>query len=154
MNKKKTRKSSWEWYAVKLLYECIITGNPSPETIDENYSDTHKTYEESIILVKAQSFDQAYSIAEKKAKEQEIDYHNPYDEMVEWQFVEALDCFILIDEKLQSGTELYSRFLRVPKYVPREKVIDHYYPETVVENVVDHNFIFRNRNFNARPNSE
>jgi hypothetical protein len=152
--KKKTSTSSWEWYAVKLLYECIITGTPNPETIDENYTNTHKTYEESIMLVKAQSFDHAYSIAEKKAKGEEIDYVNQYDELVEWKFVEVLDCFILIDEKLQSGTELYSRFLRVPKDVSREKIISHYYPETVEENVVDQNFILRNRDFNTRPNSK
>jgi hypothetical protein len=154
MTEKKGRKSSWEWYAVKLLYECFIIGPPNPETIDENYSDTHKTYEESIILVKAQSFDQAYSIAEKKAKEGEFDYRNPYGEAVEWKYVDALDCFILIDEKLQSGTELYSRFLRVPKNITNEKVIAHHYLETVEENVVDQNFILRNMDFNARPNSE
>jgi hypothetical protein len=43
----------------KLLYECIIKGNPNPETIDKNYTNSRKTYEESIVLVKAQSFDHA-----------------------------------------------------------------------------------------------
>jgi len=146
----KTRKSSWEWYAVKLIYECIITGNPNPETIDENYYNTHKTYEESIMLVKAQSLEHAYSIAEKKAKDGEMDYLNPYEEQVEWKFVKVLDCFKLFDEKLQSGTELYSRFLRAPKDVPKENVISHYYPETVEEDEVDQNFILRNKDFNAR----
>lgn len=141
VQKKKARKPSWEWYAVKLLYECIITGNPNPETIDKNYTNTYKTYEESIMLVKAQSFEHAYSIAEKKAKDEEHHYLNPYEETVEWKYVDALDCFILIDEKLQTGTELYSRFLRVPKDVPREKIISHYYPETVEEDEVDQNFI-------------
>jgi hypothetical protein len=148
----KTRKSSWEWYAVKLLYECIITESPNPETIDENYTNTHKTYEESIILVKAQSFEHAYTIAKKKAKEEEIDYLNPYEEKVEWKFVEAIDCFILIDE-LQTGTELYSRFLRVPKDVSTEEFISHYYPETAKGDEVIQNFIFRNKDFNAKPNS-
>ncbi|MFD0051719.1 DUF4288 domain-containing protein [Actinomycetes bacterium NPDC127524] len=150
---KKARKSSWEWYAVKLLYECVIKGNPNPETIDENYTNSHKTYEESIMLVKAQSFDHAYSIAEKKAKEVEADYLNPYEEIVEWKFADCLDCFHLFDEALQSGTELYSRFLRIPKNVPKEQVISHYYPETVEEDEVDQNFILRNRDFNSRPNS-
>ncbi|MEH6996464.1 DUF4288 domain-containing protein [Neobacillus drentensis] len=113
--------------------------------MDENYTNAHKTYEESIMLVKAQSYEQANSIAEKKAKNEEIDYLNPYEELVEWKFVEALDCFILIDEKLQSGTELYSRFLRVPQDVPREKVISHYFPETIEEDEVDQNFILRNK---------
>ena len=58
--KKRLRKKmskEWEWYAVKVLYECNISGNPSPETIGENYSNIHKTFEESIILIKAPSFD-------------------------------------------------------------------------------------------------
>lgn len=148
------RKTSWEWYAVKLLYESIISGNPNPETIDENYTNTYKTFEESIMLVKAQSFEHAYSIAKKKAKDEEMNYLNPYEELVEKKFVDALDCFILIDEKLQSGTELYSRFLHVPKDIPREKVISHYYPETVKEYVVDQNFVLRNRDFNTKPNSK
>lgn len=79
--KKRLRKKmskEWEWYAVKVLYECNISGNPSPETIDENYSNTHKTFEESIILIKAPSFEQAYVIAEMEAKKAEIDYLNPY----------------------------------------------------------------------------
>ena len=148
------RKSSWEWYAVKLLYESIFSGKPNPETIDENYTNTYKTFEESIMLVKAQSFEHAYSIAEKKAKDEEINYLNPYEELVEKKFVDALDCFILIDEELHSGTELYSRFLHVPKDIPREKVISHYYPETVEEYVVDQNFVLRNRDFNTKPNSK
>ncbi|WP_419884139.1 DUF4288 domain-containing protein [Peribacillus sp. B-H-3] len=121
--------------------------------MDKNYTNTHKTYEESIMLVKAQSFEHAYSIAEKKAKDEEHDYLNPYEETVEWKYVDALDCFHLFDETLKTGTELYSRFFRVPKDVPREKVITLYYPETVEEDEVDKNFILRYRDFNARPNS-
>ncbi|MDG0808665.1 DUF4288 domain-containing protein [Cohnella rhizosphaerae] len=151
MENQKPRKSSWGWYAVKVLYEAVISGNSIPDTIDENYSNSHKTYEESILLVKAQSPGQAYTFAEKKAKENEMDYENPYGEKVEWRFVQALDCFILFDETLQSGTELYSRSLRVPKGAPEDEVIAHYFPETVHENVVDENFILRNRLFNARP---
>jgi hypothetical protein len=113
VRKKKRKESSWEWYAVKLLYECIITGEPDPETIDYNYNNTHKTYEESIMLVRAQPFENAYSIAEKKSKDAEIEYVNPYEERVKWKFIEALDCFI-VGEDLESGTEVYSRYLRIP----------------------------------------
>lgn len=106
------------------------------------------------MLVKAESPDHAYSIAEEKAKDEEIDYVNPYDEKVSWKLIDALDCFILGEEDLESGTEVYSRFLRVPKEVPTIEVISHYYPETVEEDVVDHNWVLRNRDFNARPKAE
>lgn len=134
------------------MYECVISGNPAVETIDRNYSNAEKTFEESIVLIKASSFDQAYEFAENKAKQQEIDYLNPYDEKVEWKFVEAIDCFHLFDRKLQTGTELYSRLLHIPVGIPNEQIISHYYPETVVEELVDKNFIIRNKDFNARPN--
>lgn len=148
--KKRLRKKmskEWEWYAVKVLYKCNISGNPSPETIDENYSNTHRTFEESIILVKAPSFEQAYEIAEKEVKWAEMDYLNPYDETVEWKFVESIDCFHLFDKKLQTGTELYSRFLRVPKDTSNKEVISHYYPEINEEEVVDYNYVARGKAF-------
>ena len=53
----KKKKSSWEWYAAKLLFESVICGDPNPKKIDSNYTDLYKTYEESIIIVKAQSYD-------------------------------------------------------------------------------------------------
>ena len=63
MESRKERKSSWEWYSVKLLFESIITGEPAPKKIDRNYSSDFKTYEERIIIVKAQSYKHAYILA-------------------------------------------------------------------------------------------
>ncbi|MBS4171725.1 DUF4288 domain-containing protein [Bacillus sp. FJAT-49736] len=59
-----------EWYAVKLIYEFLITGEPDPAKIDQDYN-TDKQYEENIIIVKANSFEHAFSIAEMRAKEKE-----------------------------------------------------------------------------------
>lgn len=140
--KKRQRKKilkEWEWFAVKVLYECNVSGESSPDTIDENDSHTHKSFEERIILIKASSSEQAFVIGEIEARKAETDYLNPYDEMVEWKFVKSIDCFNLFDEKLQTGTELYSRFLRVSKDISIEQVISHYYPETNVEEEVDYN---------------
>lgn len=147
------RKSSWKWFAVKLLFESFITGEPSPDTIDENYSTDFKNLEESIILVKAQSFDQAYRLAEKKAKDAEIVYQNPYEETVKCQLIKALDAFELFDDELISGTELYSRFIRLPKGAENDEVISKFYPETVQadEKQPDYNWMFRIREFNKRP---
>lgn len=125
------RKTSLKWFAVKLLFESVISGEPSPDTIDDNYSRDFKNFEQSIILIKAQSFDQAYKIAAKKAKDAEIVYQNPYEETVNCQLIKALDAFELFDDDLISGTELYSRFIRVPKGVENDEVISKYYPESV-----------------------
>ncbi|MEH7454575.1 DUF4288 domain-containing protein [Gottfriedia acidiceleris] len=102
---------------------CKISGNPSPEKIDEDYgSDGHKTFEESILFIKATSEEEACLIAEKEAIKNEVEYLNQYDQTVQWKFIELIDCFNLSDKKLQTGTELYSRFIRVPHDLPTEKV--------------------------------
>jgi hypothetical protein len=130
MDKEKSEEATLEWYAVKLIYEHIISGDPNPEKIDEDYN-TDVIYEESIMLVKAESFNHAYTIAENKAKENELEFINPYDEKVSYQYAEAIDCFHLFDEELTTGTELYSRFISVSKDLTRNEFIDQFYPETL-----------------------
>ncbi|MBZ9685955.1 DUF4288 domain-containing protein [Clostridium estertheticum] len=149
---KKNSVSKWQWFSVKLIFENVISGEPEPDTIDNNYTNNNKTYEESIVLIKAQSFDHAYKSAEKKAREMEMDYTNPYGELINHKFIEAIDCFSIIDE-LSTGVEMYSRFLRVPKSVDTGDFIDRYYPDTIEDNSgLDCNFVLRNRNFNKKPN--
>lgn len=147
---------SWQWFSVKLIFEAIISGKSDPDTIDRNYTNDIKTYEESIVLIKAQSFDHAYKIAEEKAiKEIEHSYENPYDEIVEWKFIEAIDCFSLCEESLETGTEIYSRYIRVPKQLDTQEVLDKYYPDTIIENTdIDYNFRLRYKEFNRRPNTK
>lgn len=127
---KKHEKSSWEWYGVKLLFACVRSGKPNPETMDEDYSE-HKTYEESIILIKAQSYNQAYKLAERKARQSEASYYNHYGEYLEWLFIGVIDAFVLFDDVLRHGTEVYSRFIRTSKDMTTNQVILHYYPEAL-----------------------
>ena len=146
------KKSNWEWYAVKLLFKSIISGDPTRSKIDKNYTaDSHQVYEESIILVKAQSFEHAYKVAEHKAIKQEVSYYNCYDQLVEWKYVRALDAFNLFDDTLRTGTKLYSRIMHVPKDVQEDEVVKAYYPETIEadDNEPDYHFVLRNREFNA-----
>jgi hypothetical protein len=151
---KKNSASKWQWFSVKLIFENVISGEPEPDTIDKNYTNNYKTYEESIVLIKAQSFDSAYKIAEKKAREMEMDYTNPYGELINHKFIEAISCFSIIDE-LSTGAEMYSRVLRVPKPVDTGDFLDRYYPDTIENNSgLDYNFVLRNRNFNKKPNSD
>ncbi len=141
--KKRLRKklsNDWEWYAVKVLYESVVSGNPSPEKVDEDYYEEFDMYEESIMLIKAKSFDHAFSIAESIAIKSEHSYKNMYDEDVKKRFIEIIDCYNLIDDNIKSGTEIYSRFLNVPTGIPTKKIISHYYPETIEDEIVDQNF--------------
>lgn len=135
---RKKRSNKWEWFSVKVLYECKISGNPSPKKIDEDYgSDGQKTFEESILLIKAPSEEEAYLIGEKEALKNEVEYLNQYDETVEWKFIRVIDCFNLFDKKLQTGTELYSRFIRVPHDLATEKVISYNDRDLIHDKEVD-----------------
>jgi hypothetical protein len=148
------KSTKWDWYSVKLIFESIISGEPEPDTIDKNYTNNFKTFEESIVLIKAQSFDHAYRIAEKKAKEMELDYINPYGEFVKWRFIEAIDCFVIREDNLSTGTEIYSRRIRTTKEIDTEYFLDRYYPDTIEQSDdIDFNYILRDKDFNKRPNS-
>ncbi|MGF9889634.1 DUF4288 domain-containing protein [Priestia megaterium] len=145
-----SEESDVQWYGVKVLYKHLIVGKPNTEKIDENYED-HQIFEESILLIKAQSFDQAYEIAEKEAKECEDSYTNVYDQTVKFQFIESLDAFLLYEEdELPSGTEVYSRFLHMPKEEKLANVLSRYYPEVTEDETerIRKSFILRNRDFN------
>jgi hypothetical protein len=151
----KKRVSKWQWFSVKLVFESIIFGEPEPNTIDKNYTNSYKNYEESIIIVKAQSFEHAYKTAEKKAIQMELEYTNPYGQLVNCKFVQAIHCYMIGDEPLSTGAEVYWRQLRVSKETDIEDFLDRYYPETVDDNSgIFYNSILLNRGFSGRPNSQ
>jgi len=118
--------SSWNYYGVKLVYQLIVTSEPIRERVDEKYNDTHTFFEESIILVRAQSSNHAYKIAEQKVSRHQEPYINPYGQKVECKLIEAIDCF-LIDDPIKNGTELYSVITPVIKEMtPAEYLMRRY----------------------------
>ena len=103
-------KSNWNFYGVKIIKQIIVEGEPDPNLIDEFYDDDNEqSFEESIMLVRTQSYEHAYKIAEKKTMEHEIPYENKYGQKVLWKFIKAVDCYLILDE-LVSGAEVYSCF--------------------------------------------
>ena len=86
-------------YAVKVIYTYSV-------------GDTgRKLYEQSILSVKADSFDEAYEKAEKYAHSCCLDYENPAGERVRTDGFELLDCFLAFDED-DDVQELHSCFTR------------------------------------------
>ena len=68
-------------------------------------------FEESVILVKAASFDEAYEKAEKYAQERtetDADYVNMFGQNVHRSVVCYADCFEIIEE--ENCTEIYSSY--------------------------------------------
>jgi hypothetical protein len=118
------------WYAVKLLFESVHSGNPLLDKVDEHYLANEKLFEESIILVNAIAMEQAYQIAEDLARKSEHEYSNVYGELVKWKFISILHVFELDDKELKTGTEIYSRFIHAKKENSSADIINRYYPET------------------------
>ncbi|WP_002145359.1 DUF4288 domain-containing protein [Bacillus cereus] len=117
-------------YAVKLLFESVHSGEPDPSKIDGHYEENHDTlFEESIILVKANSLEEAHELGEKIAIQSEDTYDNMYDVQVTWKFRKVLHVFELNDTSFETGTELYARFLHVKKNETVDTVVKQYYPE-------------------------
>lgn len=117
-------------YAVKLLFESVHSGGPNPSKIDEHYEENHDTlFEESIILVKANSLEEAHKLGEKLAIQSELTYDNVYEEQVTWKFRKVLHVFELDDKPFETGKELYARFLHVKKNETVDTVVKKYYPE-------------------------
>jgi hypothetical protein len=118
------KNSAWNWYGVKIIKQIIVEGEPDETLIDEFYEDDGKRqFEESLMLVRAQSFEHAYKVAENKAKKDDGFYPNIYGQQVAWQFVEAVDCFLILDE-LKSGAEVYSCFHTTSKETTTEDFLN------------------------------
>lgn len=110
-----------DWYSVKLLYKFIISGDA--DDVDEYFCDDKEIFEETVMLVQADSFDGAYAEAEKRAKENNDTFTNKYHQNVEYKFVESLDCYC-IGENIQSGAEVFSNIKDAPKGTSADNYID------------------------------
>ena len=81
-------------------------------------------YEESIVLLKAESFDAAYEKAEAHALGLCGDeYINVYGEPVKTELVDIVDCFQAFDED-NGVQEVYSRILKNRTPMNEEEFID------------------------------
>lgn len=80
-------------------------------------------FEESIIMLEADSFDDAYVKAEKYAKDNEIDisYENMYGKHVESKVVSFTDCFSIYDD--EDVIEVYSSMIKCGNDLPEDSVI-------------------------------
>lgn len=88
-----------------------------------------RTLEESIILVNADSKEQAEQLAREYFISSEDMYVNALGGTTSWKFVAILNTFELIDDlpTVPNFTEVYSRFLIVDNKLTDEKVVDIYF---------------------------
>ena len=69
--------------------------------------DNQKFYEESIYLVDAETFDDAYEKAEEYTKEIDLEHTNPKGQKVKTEKIDFVDCFLAFDEE-DGVQEVYS----------------------------------------------
>ena len=68
-------------------------------------------YEETIYLVDAESFDNAYEKAEKHTKDIDLEYTNPKGQKVKTEKIDFVDCFLAFDEE-EDVQEIYSSTMK------------------------------------------
>lgn len=124
--------SALGWYGVKLLHKIIIFGMSEQDKIDEFFHDTKIFFEESILLVKASSFDEAYQIDETTAQKDNEVYENKYGQKVKHEFYKSIDCFHLFDSP-KSTIEIYSTFFRKKQGEDEKILLDKRYNDCTIE---------------------
>ena len=80
-----------EWYGAKTLY--LWSTDEEPKNKDAEYIDDGFGLEERIVLLKANSFDEAIILAEQEAKEYEKSWVNKYGQPVTIKYLEACDVY-------------------------------------------------------------
>lgn len=86
-------------YGVKVIFTYSV----APEK--------RKFYEESIYLVDADSFDDAYKKAEAYTKDLDLEYINPKGQKVKTEKIDFTDCFLAFDEE-NEVQEVYSAIFK------------------------------------------
>ena len=90
------------YFFVSILYRSSIDGESGESDL----------WEEQIIAIRADSESEAHEKAMKFALSQEHSYFNENGENVRWEFHKIERIFFVESEKIEDGTEVFSRFLR------------------------------------------
>lgn len=105
------------WYSVRMIYQFVVSGAPHPDLLDDNYVIEYSAFEESIIILRATSFDEAYTLAEKTGKQNQRKYVNKYGQNVSVEYIDSIDCFIIAEDRLRAKVEIYSNILEANKHI-------------------------------------
>lgn len=89
------------WYSVWLLMKGHSPARQPGEVL----------WEESIVLVQAESEDDAAVKAQSVGKAAETEYISATDETIRWT-LERIECVSQIGGAISTGAEVFSRFLR------------------------------------------
>ncbi len=94
------------WYVASLLFKSTHSEDQSESP---PYDDL---WEDSLILLRADTADAARQMAVDEGKLREVAYRGQGDDVVAWSFERVERVFEVQAQTLESGTELFSRFLK------------------------------------------
>ena len=86
-------------YSVKVIFTYSVE------------PDNRKFYEESIYLVDAETFDDAYEKAEEYIRHFDLEHTNPKGQKVKTEKIDFVDCFLVFNEE-DGVQEIYSATLK------------------------------------------
>ncbi|MDA3646087.1 DUF4288 domain-containing protein [Saccharopolyspora indica] len=90
-----------DYYVAVLLMEATAEA-----------ADHEPLYEESFVLLKAESEEEAAEKAAYHGKQQQTSYQNENHELITWKLKQVVEVKPLEDATFDDGTEIYSRFFR------------------------------------------
>src|SRR5688572_21159508 len=89
------------WYSARILMEASHPdGHSEP-----------KLFEDSVVLLRAGSIEEAATKATRQGKKAEHSYKNAEGETVRWEFREVLDVVEVLDAELVEGSEVYHHYI-------------------------------------------
>jgi len=90
------------WFSASLFFESVHNDNPAPDDI----------WEEEIVLIQANTEDDAKSKAEEWGKNKCEEYVSVAGDRVRWVFRRISSIAKLFDDEPRHGSEVFYRFLR------------------------------------------
>lgn len=119
-------------YGVRVLFTYSVTNH------EKNF------YEQTIYLVEAESYDEAYLKTEKYINKYEYDHLNPNNELVKRERIELIDCFCVVEEDDEDVEEIYSCIIQNTTLLNE----DEFYEAIVSQCDADQMYDLRYKEFN------
>ncbi len=111
------------WYCVKVLYCARVSQPPMEGKLDNHWHDDD-FYEESVMLVQAETPQRAAEWVTDTCKKNDNRYVNRYGQVVDYQFYDWLEVDEIKSATLRNGTVAMSATYRMPKGTDVEELID------------------------------
>jgi Domain of unknown function (DUF4288) len=93
--------------AVTSFYVAVILYESSSDVPDYK-----PLYQESFVLLKATSLEEAEAKALAYGTQEQVSYQNENQETIRWSLKQVIDVNSVLDDELDDGSELYARHFR------------------------------------------